>query len=62
MTRHFIDPPVFPENAVLQDPEPYRPRIDHFDHQRSVTERAVTIRTASAGWTRAVAIIEDACA
>ena len=40
MTRRFVDLSIFLENDVLSDPEPYRPRIDYIDHQRSVPELA----------------------
>ena len=40
MTRRFVDISIFLENDVVSDPEPYRPRIEYIDHDRSVPDIA----------------------
>ena len=72
MPRTITDLSIYLENDVISDPEPFRPKIEYIDHAMSVDDLAgflppsgfmiacfpVKIRDASAGWTRAVAIID----
>lgn len=40
MTRRVIDISIYLENDVISDPEPFKPRIEYFDHKTSVPQLA----------------------
>ena len=71
MARRLIDISMHLENEVVSDPPGYGPRIEYLTHKTAAADVEalpprgfvvscfpVKIRGASAGWTRAVAILD----
>jgi hypothetical protein len=54
MARKLIDISVPLENETAADPPGYGPKIEYFTHRQTTAD----VRGGSAGWTRAVAILD----